>query len=123
MLVFQWHPDNGAYGPSVSNLLQYNGSVQDVMSPYNHDAGSQFSIIYDRYFNLAENSSNADMLCLANFNFARKTRKMRFVRPIVKYHAAGTSGQDNLWVLFLSDSAAVPNPAVVGYCRLIYVDA
>jgi len=111
VVVFQWHLDDGAVVPTASNILQA-GLVTGNWGPwagYNNDERNAFSVLGDWVWQLNAASSNTSV------DFVRRIkRKMR--QP--EYAGTLLTGTSKIYMLLISDSAAAPNPFMVGVSRL-----
>jgi len=121
MVVFQWKP---ATTPTASDvfLTGPSGSI-DVFSHYSHDTRQQFKILHDRTFTMIGNGGAPEepytpvstrkfsMIISRKFN-----RQQQFI-------AGGTTGTNQLYVVYLSDSFASPNPAVTITAKTMFTDS
>lgn len=113
MVVFRWKPSFNADTPIPSEILQVVGSTSATNSPYNHDRRSQFTVVKDVVMNL-------DLI-----GFPQKLIKFsKKLTGSIKYNSGSTTDAMNgLYVLFISDSAAIPHPGFDTYFRISYKDA
>lgn len=118
VIIFQWHPSD-AIALNLGSILE---GTTNYTAMYNHDQGANFSIFYDRTFTVnAQGIPNRMMM--KTFNMYSRLGRMKWVRKTIKYNAGLSTGQDNLYVCFVSDSGSVPHPSVFGTFRFTYKDA
>lgn len=115
-IIFRWKPNSGLTAPTPGRILQLVASANAVNSPVIWDYKSQFNILYDKTWvlgtiNVCDNQVREiqEMLPLANV-------------PI-HYTAGSIVGSDKIFVLFISDSGAIPDPALNYYFRVAYTDS
>lgn len=109
IIFFQWHPGTN---PGVSDVLL--DPAQPITSAYSHDSRVSFRILFDRVVALSSAGPAAKTVIV---NWRRALRKCCYLA------GSATSGQENLWVSYWSDSNAVPNPTLEMYALVNYVDA
>lgn len=116
VIVFQWCQSTNYTVPAVTDILQNTGtSTSGVFSPYNHDAGPNYRILYDRLHSL--DADNPSPFVNTNISLRRcKYRKISFV-------GGSTDAIGKIFVLTITDSAATPHPAFKAYARLTFTDA
>lgn len=111
VIIFRWHASST---PAISAIIQGPGAVDSPLSPTTHDTRSEYTIYYDRLFNLVLDSSVEQQVEMCTLNLPRK--EMRF-------QAAGTTGTDKIYLIVLSDSLAAPFPSFQGYFKFWFTDA
>lgn len=112
-IVFQWL-DRSPTSPTLTDILEAQAGVANVNSLYNKTLGSSFKILYDKTFGLNDNGREVMVMHkLITRGFKRK----------VEFNAATTLSYNSVWWLAISDSAAVPNPAMSMDIRTNYTDA
>lgn len=112
LILFHWLDDST---PTISNVLSGNytsGSVNVVDAPYTHDQRRKIRVLWDRTFNL---HSGQDQVVF-------DTRYLKPKQKKIAYTAAGTTGYNKIWMLMVSDSAAVAHPSVAYVNRLTFND-
>ena len=118
LVLFQWHPNSGA--PALSSILApgYSGSTRDTTSPYNKDYEKDYNIIWDSNFFVigASSATPTSKSC----HTERLTISNRFRK--IRYNPGATTGENQLFLLAISDSTAIPHPPMFGTTRLFYND-
>ncbi len=111
MILFQWIPNSV---PTVTNILLAIGTALAPLSPYNVDTEAQYKILYDKiwYLNNVANPQNGEeVLITKGFN------------QLQDFFAGGTTGSNQIYKLFISDSGAAPNPSLNSESIVRYTDA
>lgn len=97
VIVFQWHPNST---PTAATLL-ISSVTQPWNSPYAHDSRFQFKILYDKTVKISLNGpAVASERC-----FIKSINKRK-----VQYNSGGNVGTEKLYLLVVSNSAAVGHP-------------
>lgn len=120
MVLFQWYPNNIDSVPQWDKIFQYHTvglpiDMQELMSPLGiaeSDIGT-YKILLNKQFLLDTEES----IQLMN-GFIKKG----FKKNIDFAGSLPTVGTNHIYVMFVSDSGAVPNPTVSGTFRLRYTD-
>lgn len=110
LLVVQWFP---ATTPAVTDILLTNGSNDGVLSPYNHDSRFQFKVLYDRKIHVNTDMPNRSL----KFRLYKNFRYRR-----IQYIGGGTTGQNKIYIIKISDSGAAPNPTMANFGKLNFSD-
>lgn len=101
---------NGS-APTAANIFQ---NPSDTHSPINRDYTHRFKVMYDKFLTVNTVSLNIQV--------DKAYRKCRNSR--VNYLAGSTTpASGGLWLVALSDSGNVPNPGIIGQCRVGYSDS
>jgi len=113
MVVFQWKPNDALIAPSISSILR-NGptGVPDWASLYVYDYSSQYTILYDKTF-----------LWGADILYHHHDYRIPIKLHQVQYTAASTACSNGIYIIFLSDSAAIVHPTISYSARVRYDDA
>lgn len=115
-MIFRWKPNTSLSPPVLDNLFQnFSLTVNTLVTllPYTWDMRNQFTVLYDRVFQLNE----AQSLQIDKKIFLRLASKK------VAFTGATTDGADHICFATFSDSNAAPNPQITVYNRLAYVDS
>lgn len=110
LIVLQWFP---ATTPTISDILLTSGNNDSVLSPYSHDTRFQFKVLYDRKIHVNTDRPNMSLRF-------RIWRNFRFRR--IQYIGGGTTGQNKIYILKISDSGAVPNPTMANFAKMNFSD-
>lgn len=115
MIWFQWYPNTASETPLVGTILQ-TLNPRSMINDTNQD-GQKFRVMLDKTYAMTQNGSNG---CIQkNFRFYGR----RLPRKKLQYNPAATTGFNQIYCLFISDSIAAPNPTVDMVVRTTYVDS
>ena len=110
-IVFQWFPDDTVDSPTSSTILENIGSL---VSTYSYIDRQKWDILWDKTFSLTL-SGNA---CATAEKMITNLRERKaFFNP-----TSATTGKNQIFLLYYSDSAAVVHPSVNAYALLRYTD-
>lgn len=111
VIIFQWFDDTT---PVYTDILSsvYQGTVNCVNSPYHHDQRKHFNVMYDKRYLLDSSDPNVMF----------DTKYMRPAKRKVHFSAGGTTGSNELFILFMSDSGAATHPSVNFVARTTFND-
>lgn len=113
LIVFVWKPSAVA-NPSTGQILVDTGAADAPQSFYVHDYRKNFTVLWDKTFRVAVSQPN---LTIGFKKYIRlKDLNINFI-------TAGTSGQNHIYVMAISDSSAVSHPTVLYKSRLMFTDA
>lgn len=113
IIVFQWIPDTV---PVRDNILSIGVTTPPSLyphAPYNHDKRFQFRILYDKKQHLSYYGPAVAI--------GRK-RITRFPQRKIQFQSGTTVGTNQIYVLYLSDSGATPNPTMSSSVKVNYQD-
>lgn len=112
IILFQWFMDTAVAGggPTAANILQ---STTNSMSSYTHDTRFQYKILDDKIVSLDTSSRDS---------YTLNRRIIKGFKKKIQFSAAGTSGTNKIYLLYMSDSAAAPDPGLIYYSRLTFSD-
>ena len=114
-IIFQWLDDSV---PTLPDVLQSGIATDAIVSLYNHDNlfGKKMNILYDKNYTMVSGANNERQV---DSGMLTKLAPRK-----VHYPGSGSAIPDNnrLYLLTLSDSAAVPNPGLNGFIRVRYND-
>lgn len=115
MIIFRWHNDSSIDVPQPNEILQLVSTGNSPYEPYNYIHRDEFTVLKDHLFATVLGQSNA----LVKFNYKVKLHnaKQRFT------NTTNGTGVNNIYVLFISDSAVGPNPAQSFTSRIHYTDS
>lgn len=113
MIIFRWHNNNAVAVPTTADVLQ---TVSATAYPNNQKVvDGSVQILLDRAYALNLNGN-------ASMAVSSKLFGKRLGRKKLGFNAAATTGNNQIYFLWISDSAAIGHPAVGGTIRLIYTD-
>lgn len=112
LMVFQWYPDTTPTGADILDSSVVPSSNAH-MYPYNTKTAESYKVLYDTV-----------RLCTAVSVPVTNTiqKKIRIPRPKIKFSAGTTTGTNKVYLLFVTDSAAAPNPNLTYHTKLNYRD-
>lgn len=108
VILFQWKPSSTS-APVITDVLQ----TAHRFSHYNHDKKALYRVLYDTTFNLNDTNRRQQLI--------KRTLKLKL--KTLKFENAGVNGMNHIYLLGISDSGGLPNPAVQLDFRLTYKDA
>jgi len=112
MLIFRWLQDTDDTSPTVTDVLDFVGSDQVVLSAIAHDKREDYNILYDSgpfLLTTIGASGYSDQI----FNM-KKTIKL--AGKEIKFVGGGTNARNHIYAIFVSDVPAVNQP----YCRFAF---
>lgn len=116
LIVFQWTQNTASILPAVGDILENAGSsTTGVFSPYRHDTGSNYRILYDSMMHV----DTDDPQKFRNVSIPLRRCKTRRI----SYVGGSAEGTGKLFLLVITDSSAVSHPTFKAYARLTYTDA
>lgn len=110
LLVVQWMPQGV---PALSDVITSTGGPLACLAPYLHDTRYQFRVLYDK------------RVAVDTYNPIKIIHKRLIRIPIRKIqYVAGTNvGNNKIYAMFISDSAAVSHPTVNYQFKLNFSDS
>lgn len=105
--------------PVVGDVFGSTGTVSSVLDNYVNDKVGKkklIRVLYDRLTTVNAPFSGG-------LTYRAHSFKVRLKRRQIQYQAGGTSGTGKIYLLFISDSAAVVHPTVYYKTRLWFQDA
>lgn len=114
--VIQWTPNSLVQVPSIGTVFQAGGTNPIVSGFSITNEGPLFKVLYDKVFDM---SSGGVGTVSRKLNFFGR----RLAKKIIDQITGQTGGYNHYYLYLVSDSAAVPNPTVNFYSRVIYKDA
>jgi len=133
VILFRWHMDDAADAPALAKILSVplNGAHTDTtLYNYNRDMQTKFSIIYDKthvvYNQPVWDGTNVSYKPGVGHVFTSGT--LEFVGPqckgkSIQFNAGTNTGEGMVYMLFVSDSAFSPHPAIVASLQIDFTDA
>lgn len=115
LVVFQFHNDDQTFTPGASTILDPTAVTagNGVMAPYNNQNKDEFRVLMDRTYVL---EAGAGLVKKCYTTLRQRMRK-------IDYNGTATHGAENLYLLVISDSAAVTHPTITGESRLHFTDS
>lgn len=111
LIMFQWR--DVANFPAASQILQSYGSSLGVLSPYKHDTKPLFKILVDKICSVDTDDPSVTGKIYIGKGFFRK----------IQYNTPGGSTVNNgIYFLAISDSGAVTHPDIEFVSRCRYKD-
>jgi hypothetical protein len=115
LIVFQWFPNTL---PVVASVLESPGSLF-CYSNYNFQTQDLYSIHFDSMYH----QSGTATAPTESTNVGKKQMRVRIGRKKVEYALASTTVMTNqLWLLYISDSAVIPYPVINWVSRIFYAE-
>lgn len=114
LILFQWKNDSGPDPPSVAEIIQ-DLTNNPWLGDYRYDERTEFNILYDRLHFLDSTGNGA-----GGAHVIVNPKKMKKEVP---FNNALTSGNNKIYLLYISDSNALPNPTFNIYGTITYTDA
>lgn len=117
LIWFQWIPNNASQTPNAGSLLQ--DTTYPWMSPINetNQKAGLFRIISDKRYQLTTSGSNQGITLTKTF-YGRK-----IPRKNIEFNPAQSTGFNQIYCLYASDSVAASHPTFTYYTRVSYSDS
>lgn len=116
VIMFQWYVNTTLRVPQYADIMQEaGGAVTSWLSPITYDYENQHHVISDKIYTV-------DSVKNQTFFVNRKFR-MKYIRKTINFTAAGAEGSNHLYMLIVSDSAAIAHPTWSIQSRTYYDDA
>lgn len=113
MIIFRWLNDSQISTPTVSDILEANNSLAFV--DYQSDQ-QKMQVLFDRTYALSAQGVPNRIITGSLYGRKLGRKKLTFNQGL-------TTGVDQIFVYYQSDSVAIPHPGVAGYFRITYSDA
>lgn len=113
MIIFRWLNDSQVSTPTVSDILEANNSLAFV--DYQSDQ-QKMQVLFDRTYALSTQGVPNRIITGSLYGRKLGRKKLTFNQGL-------TTGVDQIFVYFQSDSVAITHPGVAGYFRVTYSDA
>jgi len=112
VVLFQWTPDTASVTPSPSNVIQTTGTINAPLSYKSIDFVKNVHVLYDKtVFVDTYHPVMVNQVLIRRFH----DKQMQFT--------GATSRTNGLFILYISDSAAVTHPAINYYSTIRYTDS
>lgn len=116
VIVFQWYTHSTYRVPTIAEILQSTANSYAIHSPYIHDYRHSFGVLYDKVHRMVYDADNEAMI-------VNKKVPLKYAKKNIHFEAGTTDGANKLYLLVVSDSAAVNHPSILYYTRLWYTDS
>lgn len=116
-VLFQWHADDGSHAPAATDILQaglVTSGTYAVYAGLNNDDRALFRVLADW--------SYAMTLGECDSNFTLVVKRVKAAMRQIEFNGTLTTGTEKLYLLAISDSAAVSHPSLTGVVRVHYAD-
>jgi len=117
IILFQWHPNSGLVAPTVATILMLVSL--NVLSMYDWQYSNQFTILYDRMHSFAGTATNptasSNQCVSVQIPLGKARKRAEFV-------AGSANGSEQIYILFISDSAVIPYPVLNWVSRITFTD-
>jgi len=129
VIVFKWLVSNAITAPVTGNILDSTSSATVTNQMYNHDGRADYHICYDkthRLFNTpVDDAGTVSWYHGPNTIFTTESpiKLQSLGKREISYESNTTTGDGLYFVLWVSDSAHVPNPTIEFASMLTYSDA
>lgn len=117
MIIFRWLQDTDDTNPTVSDIVDYAGSDQVVLTSPVHDKRPDFNILYDSGPKMVSPLLTAGQTLHLNLKM-----RLKLAGKEISFVGASTSGRNHIYALFLADVPATYNPYVRMFSRLNFKD-
>lgn len=111
IVIFQWHMDDTPVGTDILPVDGASFSGYDMLSDYNFDGRSKFTVLFDtKALPLGNTTSdeNVPSVRIHNWRCKKKMRK-------IQYNGTATSGRNKIYMLAFSNRTAVNNAVYIDY--------
>lgn len=112
--LFRWRPNIGYATPSAAALLKTTTAVLNLTSAFQEDGEDQYTILYDQLFLLAAAGGNPEQVA-------------RTIKRALNYKQDFLTGSsncsNNVYLMLISDSAAVTDPQVQFFSKIGFSDS
>lgn len=98
----------------VSEVLMWTGTINAPAAFYNKDLRNNYTVLYDKRRNISSSVGPASTCFDIN---------VKVSRPIHYLAGTGTIVSGGLYLIAVSDSAAVTHPDISGYSRIRFTDS
>lgn len=112
LIVFQWYSNTTPVGADILDSSVV-ASSNAHMYPYNTSTATKYKILYD-----SVRLTTAVSQPVTNMS----QKKIKIPRPKIKFSPGTTTGTNKVYLCFVSDSAAAPNPNLTYHTKLNYRD-
>lgn len=113
MIIFVWKPNMAYAAPAASSILKVTTALTNLTSPLQDDGADQFRILHDQVYTLSTTSGFSNRAFVLRKKFRLKQ----------DYTTGSSNCSNNIYVLLVSDSAAVTDPYVRFSSQIGFSDA
>lgn len=117
VIVFRWKMNDASDVPAPNEILQnqFISTAGVITSDYNEPTRTQFEVLYDK-------THRGSSTIAPNSAFVTTTLKL--ARKKIEYKSdAVVTGLNKIFIMYISDSGAIPHPTILTIPRLYYVDS
>lgn len=118
VLIFQWRPDMNIQAPSLPYILQQPAAPQptsSIFDPYNSDNSTEFRILFDKFYTL--DTRGGDPLIEMESVYIEKG-----FNRVLNYNEQSNTGKNQIYIAFISTSAAAPDCLFNMVSKLRFID-
>lgn len=114
VVLFRWKPNIGYVAPGAGSILKDATTLGNLTSCYLEDGEDQYQVMYDELFLLAAAGGNPEQV----------SRNIKRTFNLRCDFTTGTSNSSNmLYLMLISDSAAVTHPKVQFMSKIGFTDS
>lgn len=106
IICFQWRADSALQAPNAGNIIISTG---DINSPLNHDQRTNYRILYDKRFTTCGTTAAPTE---ATIRLGMVKQSAKNWAKTVYFDSGGLQGRNKIYILYLSDSAAITHPTI-----------
>jgi len=117
VIIFQWFPNTALLVPVLADILQNTAAI-GLYSQYNWENRDQYRILYDRL----HSQSGLATAPTSTSNESVLNRRVGVQRKLMEFAIASTTGSNQLYVLWISDSSIAPFPIINFTSRVKFTD-
>jgi hypothetical protein len=116
VIVFQWIPNTALTVPTAASILQ---NANNILSPYDFQNSNQYRILYDAVHLMS--GTAAGPTSAGNQGFYGELSLSRALK-LLEFATGAVTGSNQLYLMFLSDSALLPFPLMNYWVRVFFYD-
>jgi len=118
IIIFRWYPNTGLASPSLASILDNTAAI-GLYSQYSWDTRDQYKILYDRTHSM----SGTTAAPTSNSTISVMLHKVHVANLKIQFAAGATTGSNQIFALWISDSVIAPFPLISWSTRLRFTDA
>lgn len=124
-MLVQWHPTSTAAPTPVMADILLNGpsAAPDVLSQYNHDNRQNYRVLWDRKYIVTGAAAANKPITSIVARYVTATISLKRARKMVQYQGGGLHATNRLFLIYMSDSAAIPHPTASVTTKVFFTDA
>jgi hypothetical protein len=129
IILFRWKVDTAMATPVLGNILDTASSAvaYPTQFPYNYDGRKNYHIIWDKVFQISNFPVYDGTNVVREFVKTIHVKKSFYGRKLgsttINWDSTNVFPDDNIYALYISDSAATPDPQVTWVSQVFYEDA